>query len=92
MSDYVKSISDSERITSGLIELKEEVQAQKIATKINNRELQKLNEVAQLVQEEKITKLEGEIKQMKEDAKWVKSADPAIDVKPDHLMKKLNVL
>jgi len=92
MSDYVKSISDAERITNGLLELKEEMNAQKQATQVNNRELQKLNQVAQLVQEEKIIKLEQEITKMKADAKWVHSEAPAIDYKPDHLMKKLNVL
>lgn len=92
MSDYVKSITDKERIINGLIDLKEELSAHKAATKRNNRELEKINEVAAIVQEKKIAELESEIRQMKEDQKWVKSERPAIDVTPDNLMKKLNII
>ena len=92
MSDYVKSITDTEKITSALLELKEQVKFQRVATNTNNRELIKLNEVAQIVQEGKIVELENEIREMKENQKWVKGEEPAIDLGPVNLMKRLNVI
>lgn len=90
--DYVKSISNEEKFNNRLDDLKSALIDHNRATRVNNRELQKLNELAAEVQQEKIVKLEAEIRQMKEDAKWVKGEEPALDIKPDHLMKKLNVL
>lgn len=92
MGSYVKSISDKERIINGLIDLKEELSAHKAATKRNNRELEKINEASAHIQQKKIIELEEKIRQMKEDQKWVKSEKPAIDVTPDNLMKKLNII
>lgn len=91
-NDRIQSMTREEKFNNRLDELKDMLSMQNRATRINNRELQKLNEVAQAVQEEKIVKLEAEIRKMKEDQKWVKSEEPAIDYKPDNIMKKLNIL
>ena len=49
-------------------------------------------ELSAHIQQKKIIELEEKIRQMKEDQKWVKSEKPAIDVTPDNLMKKLNII
>lgn len=92
MSRYIKSVTEASKLNDNLEELKQTLKNQAHATRRNNRELQKLNEYAKEVSQDKIMKLEVEIKQMKEDQKWVQSEEPAIDVTPDYLMKKLNII
>ncbi|MBD66055.1 MAG: hypothetical protein CME62_12665 [Halobacteriovoraceae bacterium] len=95
MSDnqYVKSVTHSKRFLQAVEDLKEQLKGQRAETRINNKHLSQITELAKSAQEEKIVQLEQEIVKMKEDLKWADtSAEPAIDLTPDHLMKKLNIL
>lgn len=92
MSRYVKSSTDIKRLNSGLVDLRSEYESFKKVVKRNNHELSKLNESIELSQQSKIDKLEAQIKKLQQSTQWVENEEPAVKVREEDLVKKLDIL
>jgi hypothetical protein len=90
-SQYAKGLSDTSKLTSGLIDLNDELKLQRLVIKKNNKAIEKQNEIAEKVFVDKVSSLEAEVKALKSQT-WVETSESAIKLSSNDLIKKLNVL
>lgn len=92
MSRYVKSISDTRKLTKSLNELKEEFSYHKAAIEKNNKELEKINHQVEVEKQKEVKVLQEKLKKLELETRWVENSEPAVKVTSDYLLKKLDVL
>ena len=92
MSRYVKAIPETERLTSTLVDINEKLKSHTKETKRNTESLDKLSALSSSTIENKVKTLENEIKQIREDSKWVDNSDPAIKLDSKSILRRLDVL
>lgn len=92
MSRYVKSVSDTRKLTKSLQNLTEEFGYHKDAVKNNNKQLEKLNSEIEKAKEKELKLLKQKINELETQTRWVKSSEPAVQVTEDYILKKLDVL
>ena len=92
MSRYVKSVTDTRKLTKSLNELKDEFSYHKVAIEKNNKELQKINEQVAIEKDKEVKVLQEKLKSLELETRWVESSEPAVKVTSDYMLKKLDVL
>lgn len=92
MSRYVKSISDTAKLTKSLNELKDRFSYHQKVVEKNNKELQKINNEFDEMRQKEIQELEEKMKKLENQSRWVQESEPAVKVTDEYLLKKLNIL
>lgn len=92
MSSKIEGATKGQKLQKSIEALTEHLKEQRLNTTRNTRELKHLNAELKVSQEDKIVEMEKKIIELKEDLKWVKDSDPAIDFNRGNILKKLDVL
>lgn len=92
MSRYVKSVSDTAKLTKSLNELKDRFSYHQKVVEKNNKELQKINNEFDEMRQKEIQELEEKMKKLENQSRWVQESEPAVKVTDEYLLKKLNIL
>ena len=92
MSRYVKSVSDTAKLTKSLNELKDRFSYHQKVDEKNNKELQKINNEFDEMRQKEIQELEEKMKKLENQSRWVQESEPAVKVTDEYLLKKLNIL
>jgi hypothetical protein len=90
-SRYAKGVSDTSKLTKGLIDLNDELKLQRLVIKKNNKQIERQNEIAEKTFVDKVSMLEAEVKALKSQT-WVESDEPALKLSSADVIKKLNIL
>jgi hypothetical protein len=92
MSNKIQSVTKDQKLLKSIEALRDHLKEQRLNTTRNTRELQNLNAALEISQEDKIVEMEKKIIKLKEELKWVRDEDPAIDFNRGNILKKLDVL
>lgn len=92
MGRYVKSISDTTKLTKSIEDLAKEFSYHKEVVAKNNKELQKLNDEILIQKESEVKKLENTMKRLETQTRWVQNSEPALKLTDQYMLKKLDIL
>ena len=93
MARSIRSTTSTRELNKNLEELQREFRDYKNVVTKNTKELKKVNAQVEANKEAEMKQLQERLKKLElQTTQWVQDSEPALDIEPAHMLKKLDIL